>query len=82
MHGCLAVLLLPPEFNPGIEGYRLVVPDDHFGERVALQEPLADVLELLAIKGLATYFTHKFIEPGDEITLTIDLDAGLVKADL
>ena len=50
MHGCPAVLHLPPEFNPGIEGYRLVVPDDHFGERVALQEPLADVLELLAIK--------------------------------
>ena len=28
MHGCLAVLLLPPEFNPGIEGYRRVVESE------------------------------------------------------
>jgi len=26
MHGCPAVLHVPPEFNPGIEGYRRLVP--------------------------------------------------------
>ena len=35
-----------------------------------------------AIRGLSVYFAHKFIEPGDEVTLIIDLEAGVARADL
>ena len=35
-----------------------------------------------AIKGLSTYFSHKSIEPGDEVTIRIDLAAQVAEADI
>ena len=33
-----------------------------------------------ALKGISTYFAHKFIEPGDEINIEIDLSALVATA--
>jgi ribosomal protein L37AE/L43A len=37
---------------------------------------------MVAVFGLQTYFSHKSVEPGDDVTIRIDLDAQIAEADI
>ena len=38
-------------------------------------------MPMKAIKELSTYFTHKFVEVGDEVSISIDLACQVANAD-
>ncbi len=64
-------------------GYLELLGDERFSilDPQGVQHGFLSVsFPMMALKGIGTYFAHKFIEPGDEINIEIDLSALVATA--